>query len=452
MAAPTTVLSGSAALAATGEDNGLLKAISPRIANARLRLGFSGTFTGATVVVRGRTRGINSATTGGVYYPLQGRNLTSGAAVTNSGSLALTDSTPVQFEFEVPHCDQVEVYASAGTLTAMTVEERVEPAGDDAAPIVQSSTTSSPTFATVTADAIAAGDSSLGITGAASGGAVALTGGANTGGAGGAVTAAGGTSSNAASAGGAVTLTGGTGGAAGAGGAVSVVGGVPASGNAAGGAGTFSGGAGSGTGAGGAVATAGGASGSGATGNGGAWAAAGGAALSTNGTGGAASVVGGVATGTGTGGALTLRSGASAGASGTAGAVVLDAGAAAGGTGAAVEVGPTNATSVKIGGAASASERAAIKGVYVSGTIAVAVPSITDPDIAKVDADLSGMTFAPAVGDMVVAIPLEALPSNCRLQGAWISATDTCQITFGSEGGNVTGASKNFKFLLIDLT
>jgi hypothetical protein len=82
----------------------------------------------------------------------------------------------------------------------------------------------------------------------------------------------------------------------------------------------------------------------------------------------------------------------------------------------------------------------------------VAVPSITDPDIAKVDVDVSAMTFAPAVGDSVIAIPLEALPTNCRLGGAWVSATDTVTITFGSEGGNVTGANKNFKFLFDDLT
>jgi hypothetical protein len=286
----------------------------------------------------------------------------------------------------------------------------------------------------VTADDITGSDSTLTISGLAS-----TTGGT--------VTIAGGSSSTGAVAGAAVSMTGGTGGAAGAGGAASVVGGIPASGNAAGGAAALTGGAGSGTGAGGATSVTGGASGGGATGNGGAITLTGGAAVSTAGNGGAASLIGGVSTTTGTGGALTLRSGASVGASGTAGAVILDAGAAAGGTGAAVEIGPTNATGVKIGGAGSPSERALIKGKYVSGTVVVAVPSITDPDIAKVDVDVSAMTFAPAVGDSVIAIPLEALPTNCRLGGAWVSATDTVTITFGSEGGNVTGANKNFKFL-----
>lgn len=96
-------------------------------------------------------------------------------------------------------------------------------------------------------------------------------------------------------------------------------------------------------------------------------------------------------------------------------------------------------------------ERASIKGIYVS-TLAVTVPSITDPDIAKVDVDISGLTFAASVGDIVIVTPTEALPSACRLQGAWVTATDTVQITYGSEGGNVTGASKTHKFLLIDLT
>lgn len=100
----------------------------------------------------------------------------------------------------------------------------------------------------------------------------------------------------------------------------------------------------------------------------------------------------------------------------------------------------------------SNTDGATVKGIYYSGTIAVTVPSITDPDIAKVDVDVSSLTFAPAVGDAVIAIPLEALPTNCRLQGAWVNATDQVQIVYGSEGGNVTGGAKNHGFLFIDLT
>jgi hypothetical protein len=88
----------------------------------------------------------------------------------------------------------------------------------------------------------------------------------------------------------------------------------------------------------------------------------------------------------------------------------------------------------------------------LSATIAVTIPSITDPDIAKVDVSVSAMDFQPLIGDAVIVIPLEALPTNCRLQGAWLNATDQVQITFGSEGGNVVGAAKNFQFLIFDCT
>jgi hypothetical protein len=102
----------------------------------------------------------------------------------------------------------------------------------------------------------------------------------------------------------------------------------------------------------------------------------------------------------------------------------------------------------------NATDRVAVKGIYMSpANVSVAVPSITDPDIARVQVDVSGaFSMQPAVGDAVIAIPQEALPTNARLQGAWVYQTDGVEITFGSEGGNVTGASKNFKFLVIDLT
>lgn len=102
----------------------------------------------------------------------------------------------------------------------------------------------------------------------------------------------------------------------------------------------------------------------------------------------------------------------------------------------------------------NATDRVAVKGIYMSpSNVAVSVPSITDPDIARVQVDVSGaFSMQPAVGDAVIAIPQEALPTNARLQGAWVYQTDGVEITFGSEGGNVVGASKNFKFLVIDLT
>lgn len=91
--------------------------------------------------------------------------------------------------------------------------------------------------------------------------------------------------------------------------------------------------------------------------------------------------------------------------------------------------------------------------MWLSDTVVTAVPSITDPDSASVDVDVSGgSTFAPKIGDAVIAIPLEALPTNCKLGAAWVTTTDTVQVNFTSVGGNVTGANKNFRFLYIDTT
>ena len=91
--------------------------------------------------------------------------------------------------------------------------------------------------------------------------------------------------------------------------------------------------------------------------------------------------------------------------------------------------------------------------MWLSDTVAVTVPSITDPDSALVNVDVSGgSTFQPRVGDAVIAVPLEALPTNCVLKSAWVNATDQVQVVFTSIGGNVTGAARNFRFLYTDCT
>lgn len=102
---------------------------------------------------------------------------------------------------------------------------------------------------------------------------------------------------------------------------------------------------------------------------------------------------------------------------------------------------------VKVG----TSEAGLVKGIYFA-TVSVTVPSITDPDCAKVDVDVAAaFTIAPAVGDLVLVAPQVALPTNCRLGAAQVTATDTVQITFHSEGGNVTGAAKNCTIAIIKL-
>lgn len=177
---------------------------------------------------------------------------------------------------------------------------------------------------TLTANAIAGGDSSLGVTGqaAAQGGDIALVGG---------------TSSTSGNAGGAITGVGGTPGATGVGGAVTWTGGLGGATNAVGGAATLTAGAGQGTGNGAIAGVVGGASGGGATGTGGVARVVGGASAATDGAGGAAQLTGGLGKGTGNGGAVTITGG-TAGSTGTGGAVTVTAGSPVAGNGSNVTV------------------------------------------------------------------------------------------------------------------
>ena len=96
---------------------------------------------------------------------------------------------------------------------------------------------------------------------------------------------------------------------------------------------------------------------------------------------------------------------------------------------------------------------ATVKGVYSSGTVSVTVPSIGTAGLGgTVDVDVSSLTFSPAVGDQVIATPIVALPTNCYMTGAYVTATDTVRVNFQAIGGTVTGAAKNFTFLFVDLT
>lgn len=91
----------------------------------------------------------------------------------------------------------------------------------------------------------------------------------------------------------------------------------------------------------------------------------------------------------------------------------------------------------------------------VSASVTVAVPTIADAEIDEVAVDVSGgSTWQPKVGDAVIAIPLEALPTSAILCGAYVSDTDTVTVSFAAkEGGSgVTGANKAFKFLYVDCT
>ncbi len=99
-------------------------------------------------------------------------------------------------------------------------------------------------------------------------------------------------------------------------------------------------------------------------------------------------------------------------------------------------------------------EAFAIKGRYLTGVIAVAVPSLTNLADGAVDVDISAdpLVFAAAVGDEVTAIPQAALPTHALVANAYVINTDSVRVVFVSDGTSVTGASVNFKFLITDLT
>lgn len=92
----------------------------------------------------------------------------------------------------------------------------------------------------------------------------------------------------------------------------------------------------------------------------------------------------------------------------------------------------------------------AIENIICSGTVAVTVPSVSDNDTGVVAVDVaSAFTATIDVGDFVIAAPLAALPTDCSLAGAYVTAEDTVTVNFTAQDGAVTGAAVNFKFLVI---
>lgn len=92
----------------------------------------------------------------------------------------------------------------------------------------------------------------------------------------------------------------------------------------------------------------------------------------------------------------------------------------------------------------------------LSDTIEVTVPTIADAEIDEVAVDVSGANigFALAVGDAVVAVPMEALMTSAIVCGAYVSGVDEITVSFAAkEGGSgVTGAGRDFRFLCFDCT
>ena len=115
-------------------------------------------------------------------------------------------------------------------------------------------------------------------------------------------------------------------------------------------------------------------------------------------------------------------------------------------------LGVTGITTATGGLKVGTSENLTIAGIHRSANVAVAVPTMADAEDDEVAVDVSAaFTVAPALGDLVFAAPAEALPTDCVLCGAYVSATDQITVSFGTKegGAGVTGANKNFKFWLI---
>ncbi len=130
MAVPTAVVTNEpGSIDTTGEANGVLISINTSIPDAILQLLLYGTYTGATVLVRGRIAGMwdSGDPSLGTYAPLSAINSLTGAAAGTAGSFSLTNSTTNNFQFNVQAYDWVEVYASVLSTGAVEVAKAITP-------------------------------------------------------------------------------------------------------------------------------------------------------------------------------------------------------------------------------------------------------------------------------------------------------------------------------------
>lgn len=110
-----------------------------------------------------------------------------------------------------------------------------------------------------------------------------------------------------------------------------------------------------------------------------------------------------------------------------------------------------NATTVYTEGASYDDGEGAIDGFVVIDDLSVTIPTIADAENDFVEVTIgASATYEVALGDVVVASPTEALPTDCLYFGAYVSGADKITFTFGTkEGGSgVTGAAKTFNVLI----
>jgi hypothetical protein len=92
---------------------------------------------------------------------------------------------------------------------------------------------------------------------------------------------------------------------------------------------------------------------------------------------------------------------------------------------------------------------AGISSVTVVTGQAVVVPSVGDADTGQVIETETTAFGGVLVGDIVLAFPEEALPTDCNYTGAYVVDDDDIAFTFSAQDGAVTGASKDFTVIIL---
>lgn len=142
MAAPTRAFTNNSTgtISSTGESNGLLLAVGKGM--NRATIGVRGTFSSASLAVRGHITGLGADS----YYPIPGVVAGSGLPISNPVSIILTNSTNAAFTFDTTGCDYIEVWCPGGTLTNFNVDVTQFETTAESPPLIVQAQTSATTI------------------------------------------------------------------------------------------------------------------------------------------------------------------------------------------------------------------------------------------------------------------------------------------------------------------
>lgn len=82
--------------------------------------------------------------------------------------------------------------------------------------------------------------------------------------------------------------------------------------------------------------------------------------------------------------------------------------------------------------------------------VEVTVPSVADADTGQVIETVTALNTK--VGDIVLATPIEALPTDANFTGAYVVDDDDIAFTFSAQDGAITGAAVDFNVTVLRLT